>query len=104
MVVSGNKPCVYFLFFELILIFKRFPLSLNQKDDRYFQYGLYLLNRNIERLRSHFNIRTYDLADALLNVYTLLTRKHPQHVTLSNNGDQQVDNARKKSLSPENHV
>ena len=50
----------------------RFPLFSRGKDKLQFNYGVYLLNKNIAQLRWYFNLPTQDLRATLSNLTTLL--------------------------------
>jgi len=50
----------------------RFPLFSRGKDKLQFNYGVYLLNKNIAQLRWYFSLPTQDLRATLPNLTALL--------------------------------
>lgn len=50
---------------------REFPLHMKGKNRMTFNYGVYLLNRNIAQLRCHCNMVTKDLRPTLHNLYGL---------------------------------
>jgi len=48
------------------------PLFVRGKDRFYFNYGVFLLNRNIAQLRHHCGMKTEELKDTLSNLRDLL--------------------------------
>lgn len=53
----------------------RFPLYSKGKDKLQFNYGVYLLNKNIAQLRWYCNLTTSDLRTTLPNLLALLNLK-----------------------------
>ena len=55
---------------------RQFPLhSKSGKENIYFKYGVFLLNKNIAQLRQLFGMSTTDLSATLPNLFTLLRDK-----------------------------
>lgn len=54
------------------VICSRFPLFSRGKDKMQFNYGVYLLNKNISQLLWYSGLNTYDLRATLPNLMTLL--------------------------------
>lgn len=50
----------------------RFPLFAKGKDRLYFEYAVYLLNKDIAQLRWLCGLNTTDLAATLPNLYSLM--------------------------------
>ena len=55
-----------------MFIFLRFPLFSRGKDKLQFNYGVYLLNKNIAQQRWYFSLPTQDLRATLPNLTALL--------------------------------
>lgn len=54
---------------------REFQLFVKNKERRCFEYGVFLLNKNIAQLRIHFRISTRDLSATLPNLYSLIEQK-----------------------------
>ena len=50
----------------------RFPLYLKGREKYEFDYGVYLLNKNVAQLRHHCGLTTRDLRTTLANIRSLL--------------------------------
>ncbi|XP_013788839.1 UV radiation resistance associated protein-like isoform X1 [Limulus polyphemus] len=51
---------------------REFPLYAKGKERLHFNYGVYLLNKNIAQLRHYCGMTTHDLRATLLNLHTLV--------------------------------
>lgn len=85
---SGSRSKIYNYITDKIPDKDReFPLYVRGKDQRYFQYAVYLLNQNIAQLRTYCGLPTQDLRLTLPNLLTLLQFRHDDRhdVIRSNN-------------------
>lgn len=75
-IFPGHPPSVptkiYFLIF-------RFPLYSKGKEKLPFDYGVYLLNKNIAQLRWCCGLTTEDLRQTLQNLAALMTLDRKSH-------------------------
>lgn len=72
--LSRHYPCtnIHVLSPTVLVALCRFPLFSRGKDKLQFNYGVYLLNKNIAQLRWYFNLPTQDLRATLPNLNALL--------------------------------
>ncbi|KAL1920896.1 uncharacterized protein VTP21DRAFT_11531 [Calcarisporiella thermophila] len=64
-----------------------FPLYLKGTDRHRFEYGVYLLNKNIEQLMNAYGLVVIDLRFTLPNLVSFLQNITTEHVSLGNHQD-----------------
>ncbi|XP_057376336.1 UV radiation resistance-associated gene protein-like [Daphnia carinata] len=80
---------------------KEFPLFAKGKDRLFFEYAVYLLNKDVAQLRWLCGLTTTDLAATLPNLHSLL-----QHLVTScptDEGKMKRSDSREKGFTPRSH-